>query len=76
MNWLIRLSPKARLDIEQVLEWTLDHFGAGQHDAYQELIRQALKEMASNPTGPRASHRPELSANVWAFHIGRRGKRA
>jgi len=76
MSWQIKLSPKARLDIEQVLDWTLEQFGPIQHAAYLALIRSALDEMASDPTGSRATHRPELRANVWVFHITRRGHRA
>jgi toxin ParE1/3/4 len=76
MSHRIKLSRKARKDIENALAWSLDQFGERQHDAYQELIREALVEIADDPTAPPARERPEIRKGIWTFHIARRGRHA
>ena len=76
MNWTIKLAASARHDISQALNWTLENFGRKKHDQYLELVRLALNDIATNPTGERTKERPELHAEARTLHIGRPGKRA
>jgi toxin ParE1/3/4 len=76
MKWQIKLSSKARLDIQGALEWTLSNFGQKKHDEYLELIGLALNDIGVDPKSVRARQRPELHRDAWVIHIGRRGKKA
>jgi toxin ParE1/3/4 len=76
MKWQIKISSKARSDIEAVLVWTLNNFGQNKHDEYVELLGLALNEIAVNPKCIRARQRPELHRNAWVIHIARRGRKA
>jgi toxin ParE1/3/4 len=76
MKRQLRISRQAVQDIEHVLGYTLEQFGARKHQQYKALIRLALADIAKNPFGPPAKHRPEIHADARMFHIARRGKRA
>ncbi len=76
MRLRLRFSQQAVQDIEDVLAYTLGHFGQRRHEQYKLLIRQALAEIASRPNAPPARHRPEIHADARTFHIARAGKRA
>ena len=76
MSYKLRFSKLAVRDMENVLIYTLNHFGERKHREYRELLKQALKEMAANPRRWPARQRPEIHRDAWTFHIERRGKKA
>jgi toxin ParE1/3/4 len=76
MSFTLRFSPRAVQDIEDVLAYTAGQFGLRKYDEYRELIRQALADLAADPSRPPARCRPELQKEAWTFHIARRGRRA
>jgi len=76
MTWTLRLSTPARTDIKAALQNTLARFGPSKHDEYQNLIREALADIAKAPEETPAKRRDELHDDALVFHIGRPGRRA
>lgn len=76
MSFTLRFSNRAVQDIENVLAYTLAHFGSRKHEEYKTLIREALSDIASDPHRAAAKRRPEIHPDARTFHIGRRGRRA
>ncbi|HZW09459.1 MAG TPA: type II toxin-antitoxin system RelE/ParE family toxin [Phycisphaerales bacterium] len=74
MAYELRISAQAWLDIDAVLDWTLQSFGEGQREAYWELILAALADLARDPE--RARPRPEIHASARTLHIARMGRAA
>jgi toxin ParE1/3/4 len=76
MSFQLRLSNRAVQDIEEILRFTLTHFGEYKYTAYAQLIADALSEIAADPNGPRSKRRPEIHPDVLTIHLSRRGNRA
>jgi toxin ParE1/3/4 len=72
----VKVSARAREDIERALHYTLSEFGPRKHDEYVELIARALRELAADPKHHRSTPRPDLHPDARTLHIGRRGKKA
>jgi toxin ParE1/3/4 len=72
----VRFSRHALQDIDEVLAHTLAQFGPRKFEEYQELIRQAMTDIAGDPNAHPARRRAEIHPDARTFHIGRRGKRA
>lgn len=70
----VHVSAQAIRDMDQVLRWTLENFGERKYVEYRELLRLALDELSRDRK--RARPRPEIHAEAWTLHIGRRGKKA
>jgi toxin ParE1/3/4 len=64
-----RLSPQAEEDIEAILAWSHGQFGEQIRRRYEELIVQAMLDLASNPTRAGTRQRPELGNGVSTYHI-------
>jgi toxin ParE1/3/4 len=58
-----------RHDIQSILAWSEDHFGAAAADRYAGLIRQAIHDVLENPVGPGANPRPDLAPNAYVYHL-------
>ncbi len=69
MTYRLVLAPLARADISDVLEWSIEHFGAAVSDGYEVLIDTALRDIAANPTLPGSHDRSELGRDVRAIHL-------
>jgi toxin ParE1/3/4 len=76
MKHTLRLSSQAVRDIAEVLAFTLEQFGDKQRVIYQQIVRDALEELATNPENPRSKRRPEIHPDARTMHLGGRGKRA
>lgn len=63
------LSREARMDIDDLLGWSLAHFGSDAADRYLELIDQALMDIAENPQRPGARIQGDLPSKYWAYHL-------
>lgn len=56
-----RLSPEAQEDIAAILAWTHTEFGAEILRRYEELLVQAMLDLADDPDRPGTLQRPELA---------------
>ena len=75
MKSKLHISKAAIRDMEQILQYTRHNFGELKCEQYKQLIREALRDIARNPTAFPAKHRPELGESVFTFHLTRPGKR-
>ncbi len=63
------LSPSAEADIEDILAWTHEHLGEAARLRYEELLAQAILDVAANPERPGCMSRPELSETVRTYPL-------
>ena len=63
------LSPSAEADIEGILAWTHEHFGEAARFRYEELLAQAILDVAASPERPGCMSRPELSKAAHTYHL-------
>lgn len=64
-----RLSPEAQEDIEAILAWTHGQFGEQVRLRYEELLVQAILDLADDPGRPGTLERPELSKGARTYHL-------
>ena len=69
MTHALVLSPSAREDIVDLLEWSIDHFGNGVRDSYEALIETALSAIGDDPLIAGSSDRPEIGEGVRSMHL-------
>lgn len=65
----LRLSQEAQEDIEAILAWTDEQFGDGIRVRYEELLVQALPDLAEDPGRPGTIQRPELTKGAFTYHL-------
>ena len=63
------LSPSAEADIEGILAWTHEQFGEAARLRYEELIAQAILDVAANPDRLGCITRTELSEAARTYHL-------
>lgn len=60
-----RLSPSAEKDVEAVLAWTYEQFGEQVCLRYEELLGQAILDLADNSSRAGSMSRPELAKGAF-----------
>lgn len=71
--WTVRLADRAAQDVEDILEWTLEQFGALQLATYTVVINDALEALTEGPQLIDVRNRPELGDDVATLHVARHG---
>ena len=61
--------PAFRQDIQEIVAWSEEQFGALAADRYGRLIRQALRDVLEEPTRPGAKARPDLAPHAYVYHL-------
>ncbi len=61
--------PGFRRDIQEIVAWSEEQFGALAADRYGLLIRQALRDVLEEPTRPGAKARPDLAPHAYTYHL-------
>jgi toxin ParE1/3/4 len=64
-----RLSPEAESDLNQLLQWSEEHFGQGAALRYAGLIIQALHDLEADPGRPGAKTLPKLQPGLLLYHL-------
>lgn len=64
-----RLSPEATHDIEAILAWTHSQFGALVRLRYEELLVQAILDLAEDSCRPGTLARSELAKGAQTYHL-------
>jgi toxin ParE1/3/4 len=72
-GWKVRLSDRAARDIEEILAWTAERFGAQQAQIYAAIIGDALTALAAGPQVVGVRARPELGEGIESLHVARHG---
>jgi len=75
MTWSIRLAAAAGNDFDDIVDWTVDQFGAAQALAYAKALTVAISELDQGPSQSGVKQRPELGKGVFTLHVGRRGRK-
>src|ERR1035438_7375795 len=65
----IILAPAARNDIREALLWSQRRFGERAAGRCQVLLKQALRDIASDPERPGSTERPELARGIRTYHL-------
>lgn len=64
-----RLSAAAQSDVVSVLAWSQEQFGESARRRYQALLAAAFRDVAAQPEGVGATRRPDLGADLLAWHL-------
>jgi len=75
-DWRIVLTSAAEADFDQILQWTAEHFGNEQAEAYSEILLAALEALKDGPTLPDVRAREDLPWGILTIHAARSGKKA
>jgi toxin ParE1/3/4 len=63
------LSSLAQQDIEAILAWTHRELGESMRLRYEELLIQAMLDLADDPGRVGSTARPELMPGVFTYHL-------
>lgn len=64
------ISPAARRDIADILQWSLDRFGNMAEIRYDALIKQAIHDIVTDPERAGSQIRPELPIpGLRSYHL-------
>jgi toxin ParE1/3/4 len=63
------LAPAVRSDIRAALMWSQERFGQRAALRYRELLKQALRDLASDAERPGSKERPDLARGVRTYHL-------
>ncbi|HXY57829.1 MAG TPA: type II toxin-antitoxin system RelE/ParE family toxin [Methylocystis sp.] len=74
-RWRIRLSAEAERDFEQILETTLENFGASRLEIYRVTLIEALAALEAGPNVPGSKARDEIAPHLRTLHVARKGRR-
>lgn len=75
MRRLIVTAP-ARFDLVDIRRYTRARHGMRAGDAYDGLLRQALRDLRDDPSRPGSRERPEIGAGIRSYHVARSRERA
>jgi toxin ParE1/3/4 len=64
-----RLSPQAEQDVEAILAWSHRQFSDQARLRYEELLVQAIRDVADDPNRPGSLSRPELARGALTYHL-------
>lgn len=73
-EWSVYLTERATQDIDNIIDWTLKHFGQQQMRTYANLIGNGLTKLAQGPESLGVHKRPELGKNIATLHLGQKGR--
>lgn len=74
-SWTIRLTDRAALDVEDILDWTFVQFGPLLLDSYTGVINDALEALSEGPQLIDMRSRSELGDGVAILHVARQGRK-
>jgi toxin ParE1/3/4 len=63
------VSPPAERDIESILAWTHEAFGAAGRLRYEALLVRAILDVADDPERAGSRSRPEIAAAARTYHL-------
>lgn len=63
------VAPLAKVDIHEIHDWTIAHFGYVAAERYHELIQQAIWDVVDDPERPGSREVAELSEPMRSYHI-------
>jgi toxin ParE1/3/4 len=70
-GWTVRLTRAAEADFQDILIWTVEHFGARQARVYAMTLMRAISALTSGPSVAGARTREDLGSDVATLHVAR-----
>ena len=64
----LSITAPARSDLTDIRKYTIDHYGRSGADAYDALLKQAIRDVWEDPFRPGSKERPEIGANIRSYH--------
>jgi toxin ParE1/3/4 len=74
-RYSVTLAGEAERDLDAILVWTRDTFGAHQAEVYARTIRAAFEALGLSLTPSGAKARNEIGAGYHSLHIARQRRR-
>lgn len=71
----MRLTAAAEADFQDILRWTLEHFGEAQTRVYAETLSSALEALAAGPRVIGATARNDTGKGLFTLHVARHGRK-
>jgi toxin ParE1/3/4 len=71
----VRLTAAAQADFQDILRWTLEHFGEAQARVYAETLSAALEALAAGPMVSGAKARNDIAKGLFTLHVARHGRK-
>lgn len=65
----IRYAAPAHQDIRDIEQWSRNNFGTPAARRYRALLRQAAKDLATDPRRPGAQQNESISPGLWLYHL-------
>lgn len=75
MRRLIVTAP-ARSDLADIHRYTRARYGVRAANAYDALLKQAMRDLRDDPLRPGSNERPEIGRNMRSYHAALSRKRA
>jgi toxin ParE1/3/4 len=63
------LSPLALKDVEDILVWTIEHFGEQASQRYELLLGEAIQQVADQFDRPGSHQLLDVGPNVYSYHL-------
>lgn len=73
--WTVRLTDRAAQDVEDILDWTFEHFGLRQLETYTDVINDTLEALTEGPANVGVRWLSELGEDVATMHVARQGRK-
>jgi toxin ParE1/3/4 len=68
-GFVLDISPRARLDVAEILSYSMERFGDLAETRYDALLKQALRDIAADPARLGSKKRPELGPDFLTYHL-------
>ena len=74
-RWRVALAERANRDFVDILEYTIETFGARQARIYRSTLTSALRALESGPELRGSKPRDEVAVGLRSLHVARSGRR-
>ena len=72
----LSITHPARSDLTDIRRYTIDRYGRAGADAYDALLKQAIRDVWEDPFRPGSRERPEIGASIRSYHSALSRERA
>lgn len=74
-RWQVRLTDAAEADFRDIVQWTVQQFGAAQARTYAATLSAALEALSEGPDVLGVIPRDEIAKGICTLHVARGGRR-
>lgn len=72
----LRITEPARADLRDIRSYSVEQYGTAGADAYDAVLRQAIRDIREDPLRPGSRERPEIGKNIRSYHTALSKERA